>query len=162
MPHHITVGEVHHDEIVFGLVDSSHELILHLVGTHLRLQVVGSHLRTWNQDTILTLVRSLTTTIEEEGHVSILLCLSGVQLLLALLGEILAQRVLDVLLGEEDVHTLEVSVVWSHTVVLQSRDGLHTLLRHILLRQGDGHLLGAVVTEVDEDNNITLFNATIN
>ena len=29
--------------------------------------------------------------------------------------------------------TLEVGVVWCHTVVLQSRNGLHTLLRHILL-----------------------------
>ena len=83
------------------------------------------------------------------------------ELFLALLGEILAQRVFYVLLREEDVNTLEVGVVWCHTVVLQSRNGLHTLLRHILLSQCDGHLLGAVVTEIDEDDDVALFDRTI-
>ena len=84
------------------------------------------------------------------------------QLLLALLAQIFAQCVLDVLLGEEDVHALEVGIVWRHAVVLQSRDGLHALLWHILLRQSDGHLLSTVVTEIDEDYNITLFDASVN
>ena len=84
------------------------------------------------------------------------------QLLLALLAQVLAQCILNVLLGEQDVHTLEVSVVWSHAVVLQTRDGLHALLWHILLSQRDSHLLGTVVTEIDEDNYITLFDATVN
>ena len=159
---HITVSKVNYDEVVLSLVDSSNQLILNLEGAHLRLQVVGSNLRRRNQDTILTLVWSLTTTIEEECYVSILLSLSSVQLLLALLAQILTQSVLNVLLREQDVYTLEVCIVWSHAVVLQARDSLHALLWHILLSQCDGHLLSTVVTEVDEDNNITLFYATVN
>ena len=85
MTYHISIGEVHHDKVILLGVDGTNELILHLIGTHLRLQVVGSHLRRRNQDTILTLVWCLATTIEEEGNVSVLLRLSGVQLLLALL-----------------------------------------------------------------------------
>ena len=160
--YHVAVSKVNYDKVVLSLVDSSHQLILYLEGAHLRLQVVGSNLWTWHQDTILALVWLLASTIEEECHVSILLGLGSVQLLLALLAQILAQSVLDILLREENVHTLEVSVVWSHAVVLQARDSLHALLWHILLSQCDSHLLGTVVTEVDEDNYITLFDATVN
>ena len=83
--HHITIGEVYHDEVILLCVDGTYQLVLHLVSTHFRLQVVGSHLRRGNQNTILALVWSLTTTIEEEGDMSVLLSLSGVELLLALL-----------------------------------------------------------------------------
>ena len=83
------------------------------------------------------------------------------QLLLALLTQVFAQGILYVLFGEEDVNTLEVGIIRSHAIVLQILDGMHTLLRHILLGQRDGHLLSTVVTEVDEDHNITLFNRTV-
>ena len=59
------------------------------------------------------------------------------------------------------MNTLEVGIIGSHAVVLQTGDGVHSLLRHILLCQRDGHLLGTVVTEVDEDHYIALFNATV-
>ena len=59
------------------------------------------------------------------------------------------------------MNALEICIVWCHAVVLQSRNGLHTLLRHILLCEGYRHLLGTVVTEVDEDNNVAFFDTTI-
>ncbi len=92
---------------------------------------------------------------------SVFLGLGSVELLQALLAQILAQRVLHVLFREEDVDTLELGIVGSHTIVLQARDGLHALLRHILLGQCDGHLLSTVVAEVDEDYHVTLLDATV-
>ena len=59
------------------------------------------------------------------------------------------------------MNALEVGIVRCHAVVLQAGDGLHTLLRHVLLGQYDGHLLGAVVTEVDEDDDVTLLDAAV-
>ena len=83
------------------------------------------------------------------------------QLLLALTREILSQCVLDILFREEDMNTRERSIVWCHAIILQSGNRLHALLRHILLGQHDGQLLGTVVTEVDEDNHVTLLNQSI-
>ena len=42
--HHVAIGKVHDDEVVLVFADSFHELGAHLVGTHLGLQVIGSHL----------------------------------------------------------------------------------------------------------------------
>ena len=159
--HHVTVGEVHHDEVVLVLVDGCHQFVLYLEGTHFRFQVVGSYLGRRNEDAVLTLEGSLATTIEEEGDMCVFLCLSSMQLFLSLFAEILAEGILNILFGEEDVNTLEVGIVGSHTVVLQSWDGMHTLLRHILLGQCDGHLLGAVVAEVDENDDIALLDTTV-
>ena len=83
------------------------------------------------------------------------------KLLLTHLAQIFAQRVLHILFREQDVNTLEVSIVWSHAIVLQTWNSLHSLLWHILLSQRDSHLLSTVVTEVNEDNYITLFDTTI-
>ena len=55
----------------------------------------------------LTLEWSLATTIEEECHVSIFLCLGCVELLLALAAEILAESIANILFWEEDVNALE-------------------------------------------------------
>ena len=161
MAHHVAVGKVHHDEVVLLGGNGSHQLILHLVGTHFGLQVVGSHLRAGHQDAVLAFEGSLASAIEEEGDVGILLRLGGVQLLLALLREIFAQRVLHILLREEDVHALEVGVVGRHAVILQAGDGCHALLRHVLLGEHNGELLGAVVAEVDEDDHIALLYAAV-
>ena len=107
MTHHVAICKVHHDEVVLVLLDSLNELVLNLEGAHLGLQVVGLYLGTCHQDALLALVGSLATTVEEEGNVSILLCLGGVQLALALACEVLAKSVGNVLLGEEDVNTGE-------------------------------------------------------
>ena len=84
MANHITIGEVDNDEVVFVFLDGSNEFVFDLIGTHLRLQVVGSHLRTRYQDAVLTLEWFLTSTVEEEGYVCIFLGLCRMQLLFAL------------------------------------------------------------------------------
>ena len=56
----------------FYFFNKNGEALLTIISTHLRLQVVSSHFRRWNQDTLFGIIRSFTTTIEEESHVSIL------------------------------------------------------------------------------------------
>ena len=107
MAHHVAVGKVDDDEVVLVLTYGSHELVLHLIGTHLGLEVVGCHLRRSHEYAVFAFVRLLAPTVEEEGDVCILLCLCCVQLLHALHGDVLSEGVLHVLLGEEDMHALE-------------------------------------------------------
>src|SRR3712207_486888 len=83
MAHHIAVGEVHDNEVILVFFDSCDELILHLVGAHFRLQVVRCHLWRSYQDTIFTLIGGLSATVKEECNIRILLCLCGMELLLA-------------------------------------------------------------------------------
>ena len=66
--YHVTVGIVHHNEIVLLSTDSFHQLVLHFVSTHFRLQVVSSYLWRRNEDTVFVVVWSFTTTVEEEGY----------------------------------------------------------------------------------------------
>ena len=91
----------------------------------------------------------------------ILLCLGDVQLRLAVVGQVFAQCVLYVLLVEENVHACERSVVRRHAVVLQTRDGVHALLRHILLGQYDSQLFSAVVAVVEEDHYIAFLDGAV-
>ena len=81
MTYHVRVGEVHYDEVILIFLDVLHELVLNLRSRHLWLQVVCSHLRTCHKHTLLILVWSLTTTIEEECNMRILLSLSSMELL---------------------------------------------------------------------------------
>ena len=160
--HHITISEIHHDEVILLGVDGTHEFLLHLVSRHLGLEVVGGNLRRGHEDAVFVLVRSLASAVEEECHVGILLGLGCVELLESLGADILAKGIGDVLLGEDDVHALERCVVGSHAVVLESGDGLHSLLGHVLLSEHLSELLGAVVAEVDEDNHVALLDGSVN
>ena len=161
MSHHITIGVVHHDEIELLGLDSFNQLVLHLVRTHFRLQVVSGNLRRRNQDALFSIVGSLAATVEEESHVCILLCFGNVQLGLAIGSKIFAQCVLYILLIKKDMYTLEAGVIRSHAVELQARNGLHALFGHILLGEDNGQFLGTVVTVVEEDYNITFLDGTV-
>ena len=83
----------------------------------------------------------------------ILLGLGDAQLPKALLRNPLADRVGHVLLVEEDVQARELGVVGGHAAVVE-RHGVHAGLGHILLREDDRQLLGAVVAVVEEDNQV--------
>ena len=92
---------------------------------------------------------------------SILLSLGSVQLLETLAGEILSQGISDILLGEEYMHACEAGIIGSHAIILQSGYGVHALLRHILLGEHDGELLGSVVAIVEEDDHIPFLDGSI-
>ena len=78
-----------------------------------------------------------------------------------LAGQILAQSIAHVLLGEEDMHALETGIIGGHAVVLQAGDGVHTLLGHTLLCEHDGELLGTVIAVVEEDDHIAFLDGAI-
>ena len=52
------------------------------------------------------------------------------------------------------MQTGECGLVRSHAVVVQIRYGHHALIRHILLRKHNRHLSRAIITIIEEDNNI--------
>ena len=159
--HHVAVGKVHHNPVILACLDGVHELILHLVGRHLGLQVVCGHLGRVHQYAVFSCIGFLASAVEEESHVCILLGLGRVQLLEALAADVFAQCVLYVLLGEENVQALERCVVRSHAVVLQAGYGLHALFRHVLLCEDDGQFLGPVVAVVVEDDDVALLDASV-
>ena len=56
--------------------------------------------------------------------------------------------------------TLEAGIVRSHTEILQVRNSLHSSFRHILLSQNDCQFFRTVVTVVEEDNHVALFDSS--
>ena len=161
MTNHVTVSEVHHDEIIFVFVDSVYQFILHFVSAHFRFQVVSGYFRRWNKDTVFVVERSFTTAVEEESNVSIFLCFSDMELAQSFGSDVFAQCVGNVFLVEQDVNTFEGCIIRSHAVILQSRNRMHTRFRHILLSQYDSQFFSTVVTVVEEDNDITFFDGSV-
>ena len=90
MTYHVTISEVHYNEIVFVFVDGSYQFIFHFVSAHFRFQVISSHFRRWNEDTVFLVKRSFTSTVEEECHMGILLRFSDMKLALAIGSKIFA------------------------------------------------------------------------
>ena len=80
MAHHVAVGEVQDHHVVGPGVDALDALVAHLIGAHLRLEVIGGHLGGRHQHPILAGILLLDTAVEEEGDVGILLRLSDPQL----------------------------------------------------------------------------------
>ncbi len=159
--YHVAVGKVNHDEVVLVLLDGSNEFVLHFVSGHLGLEIVGSNLGRGYEDAVFTFVGRFASTVEEESHVGVLLCLCSVELCESVLGEIFAEGVLHVFLRIENVHALEGSVVRSHAVVLQAGNGVHAFFGHVLLSEHDGKFLGAVVAVVEEDDNVAFLDASV-
>ena len=162
MAHHIAIREVHNNKVVLIFLDSGHELILHLVSAHLRLQVVGCYLRRRHKDAVFALERSLTTTVEKESYVGILLCFGRMKLFLAQFRQVFAERILHVFFREEYVYVLEIGVVGRHAVVLQALNRVHSLFRKILLREYSSDFLSSVVTEIEEDYYVVFLDCSIN
>ena len=83
----------------------------------------------------------------------IFLGLGDAQLPQALLRNELADGVGHVLLVEEDVQPRELGIVGGHAAIVEGH-GVHPLGGHVLLRQHDGQLLGAVVAVVEKDHHV--------
>ena len=156
MTHHVTIGKVHHNEIILVGADGLHQTVAYKVGAHLGLQVVCGHLGRRHQDTVLALERKLAPAVQEECHVCVFLSLGYMELLQTLGRDILAKGIVHVLLVKQDVHSRERSVIRGQAVVLQAGNGVHPLSIHVLLGEDYGQLLGTVITEVEEDNGIAL------
>ena len=92
---------------------------------------------------------------------SVFLGFGNVQLSLMRFRQILAQRVMYILFVEKNMNTLERGIVRRHAIVLQTGNRVHTGLGHILLREHNRQLFGAVVTVIEENNHVTLLDSPV-
>ena len=122
------------------------------------LQVVGGHGRTLDKDAILAVVLLLNAAVEEEGDMSILLGLGYAKLGLAVLREILAHGVDELLRLEGDVNIGHGGVVLGHADVVNGEAPVPALeAREIVVDKGTCDLTRSVGTEVVEDDAVVLF-----
>ena len=154
---HVAVGEVQDDDIILAALDPLLALCSDLRSAHLRLQVVGGHLRAGDDAAVLSRVGSLDTAVEEEGDVSVLLGLGDAQLGLAVLGQVLAQNILQ-------LHGRIGDLAVGHGgVILGHADVVDLLAAAAALKAGEGvvaedagHLAGTVGAEVHEDDGVAV------
>ena len=151
---HVAVRVVQDDEVFLVGVDSFNELLGYDRSAHLRLEIVCRHLWRRNQDSVLVLERSFAAAVEEECNVSIFLCFGNAELVESCLRYDFTEGVLDNLLVEEDMEALECSIVRSHAAVIEIRNDVHSLLRHVLLGEHCGDFTCAVIAEIHEDNGV--------
>ena len=159
--HHIAIGEVHDDEIIFIALDCVNELVFHFKGAHLGLEVVGGDFGRGNENTVFAIERSFASAVKEECHMRVLLSLGDMELLLAQVGKIFSKSVVDVFLVEKDVHALERRIVRSHAVILQAGDGVHAFFGHVMLGENNGEFLCAVVAVVEENHHVAFLDGAI-
>ncbi len=97
MAHHVTVGVVADDEVVAAAVDSLHQLVGHFGRTHLGLEIVGGNVWRRHHDAFFARKGVFPSTAEKEGDVGVFFGLGNAQLGLALLGQVGAEHVVEVL-----------------------------------------------------------------
>ena len=61
----------------------------------------------WNQDTLFGIIRSFTTTIEEESYVSILFCFCDVQLSLTVSSQVFTLSLIHICINQEHPDLLD-------------------------------------------------------
>ena len=162
MAHHVAVGEVEDNHVVIAALNALDGLLRDLGGAHLRLEIVGGHLGGGDQAAVLAGEHLLVAAVEEEGHVGVLLRLGNAQLGIALLGDILAENVGQLPVGEGDEH------VGHGGIVLGGADEGHGEVALLPLHVGKGgihetagDLPGPVGAEVGEDDGVALPHAAV-
>lgn len=89
---HVAVGKVEDDNVVFSAVQTGKQLVGHLIGAHLRLQIVGGNLRGVDECAVLPFRNGFYTTVKEEGDVRILFGFGNAQLMQSLFWRYILQR----------------------------------------------------------------------
>ena len=155
---HVGVGEVDDHEVEAPRLDRADHRVGDAGGAHLRLQVVGRHLRRGDQGALLAGEGLLAPAVEEEGDVRVLLGLGGVELGAAVLRDDGGDRLGDVLRREGDLHPRrEFVVVLDHRDVMQARGpgGAGEAVERGV-EQSAGQLARAVVAEVEVDHRVAV------
>ena len=80
MPHHVAVGIVGDDEVVFARAYAFHKFFGDPLGAHLGLQVVRGDFGRGNQHSVLAWERLFGAPVEEECDVGVLLGFRNVEL----------------------------------------------------------------------------------
>ena len=155
--HHVGVREVDDDDIILAGADGLAELVANLRRTHLGLQIIGGNLlRGGNQHPILAGVRLFHAAVEEEGDVSVLLCLRDAALGHVVGCQVFAKGVLQLLLLER--HQL----VGDQRIVIRKADidNIRSLFSReeikFIIAEGVGDLSCPVGAEIEEDHGIAV------
>ena len=155
---HVAVGEVQDHHVVLAGGELFEHLFGHFVSAHFRLQIVSGHLGGRDEHAHLARIGRLDAAVEEEGDVRVFFRFGDAQLLFTQRGEVLAQRVLQALRLEGDVHMREGGVVLGEADVVRGKIARLALeAAEIGLGEGAGDLSGAVGAEVEEDDAVALF-----
>ena len=157
---HVAVGEVQDDDVVLAALNAGLALVGNLVGAHFGLEVVGGNLRAGDDLAVLALAGLLNTAVEEEGHMGVLLGLGNAQLGLAVGGQILAQRVLQLHRRVRDLAVGHRGVVLGHTDIVDLLAAAAALKAgKVVVAEDAGHLTGTIRAEVHEDDGVAVLHA---
>ena len=157
---HVAVGEVEDDHVILAALDRFDALFGDLVGAHMGLHVVGGDRRGLDEDAILALILLFNAAVEEEGDVRILLGLGNTQLGQAVVGEILAEGVDELLRLEGDLNVGHGRVILRHADVGDGETAVPALKSaEIVIDKGAGDLARSVGTEVVEDDAVVCFDS---
>ncbi len=160
---HIRIGKIADDHIILAAPDRLHQMIAHLISTHLRLEIVGRDiLRRIHQNAVLILVGLLLPAVEEERHMRVLLCLSQTELGVPVIGKPLSEGIGDLHFLERDflvrdrfVIVLEADIL--HIKPLSSRASRKTVkLVKIIVAEAVRDLACPVRTEIKEDDAVAV------
>ena len=157
MPDHVAVGIVEDDHVVFPAFDPLDHLVGDDVGAHLRLHVIGRNLGRGDQRAVLARVGLLDAAVEKEGDVRVLLRFRNPQLGEALVGDVLAEGVVEALRLEGHLDVRHRHIVLGHADeedVLLAALALKAL--EVRVHEGPGQFARAVGTEVVEDHRIAV------
>ena len=155
MPDHIAVGEVEDDDIIVAAFNPFHAGSSYFVGGHIRLHVIGSHLRRWDEHTILSGEHSFHAAIEEEGHMGILFRLCNAQLGQPQLGDVLPKDIFQCFTGVGHFHVGHTGIVTSGADELKGEKALFPLKSvKVRIHQGAGDLPCPIRTKVHENHGV--------
>ena len=154
---HVAVGVVDDDHVEALVVDGFDDPVGDFRRAHLRLQVVGGHLRRRNQDAFLAGEGLFAATGEEEGDVGVLLGLGDAQLGLAVVGQVLAEHVGQRLGGEGGRGGNACRVLGEHDEAGQLRHAGPLEAIEVGFDEGAGQFAGAVCAEIHEHHGIAIF-----
>ena len=155
MAHHVAVGEVEDDHIVIAALNALDGLRGDLGGAHLRLEVIGGHLGGGDQTAVLAREHLLSATVEEESHMGVLLRLGNAELSIALAGDILAEDIGQLPVGEGHQHIGHGGVILGSTHIGHREVALFPL--HVGeggVHKAAGDLPRPVGAEVDKDDGV--------
>ena len=158
MPNHIAIGVVDHNDVITLLLDGLNDAIGHFRRAHFRLQVIGRHLGRRNQNAFLARKRLFTATGKEKGDMGVLFRFRNAQLGLALLGQILAEHIVQGCRWEGAGSRNVGRVLGQHDKTGQLRLTLTVKTGKGRLDKGAAELTGTVGAEVHENHRVAVGN----
>ena len=152
MPHHIGVGEIHHQKIEFMRADCVHGNLRKIVGAHFGGKIVGFDLRRGEDDMLLARAYLIRAAVEEERDVALLFAFRKTELGHSLGGYVLPEQILVVDGAEGNIgKAVEIVAVEGHADVMRLYEAALALEIIVILEyEGFGDLGGAVGAEIEE------------